>query len=288
MFLSNTKRYLNWLGSSLGVVGIIFVAIKLNEYSSQIDKSIFNLEFLISFLGLVIAYCTVNLLLSVAWHDLLKYFDVDTTITWAVETYGITQLAKYVPGNIFHFASRQAIGMANGIPNIPLAKSALWEIFLIILAGSLFVILNLQLFKVEVSEMIRIMIFITVVSTCCSFSYILYGYYIARAILSYTLLLAITGIIFAVVLVMVVPEGNNIYYMVTPICGAYVVAWLIGLLTPGAPAGVGVRELVLFSLLSSSIHQADLLTAITLSRILTVTSDVIFYFIAIYLRRLYS
>ncbi|MDZ7598490.1 MAG: hypothetical protein U5J82_09410 [Desulfobacterales bacterium] len=29
------------------------------------------------------------------------------------------------------------------------------------------------------------------------------------------------------------------------LCGAYVIAWLAGLVTPGAPAGVGVRELVL-------------------------------------------
>ena len=31
--------------------------------------------------------------------------------------------------------------------------------------------------------------------------------------------------------------------------GAYVIAWLAGLVTPGAPAGVGVRELVMYALL---------------------------------------
>jgi uncharacterized membrane protein YeaQ/YmgE (transglycosylase-associated protein family) len=48
------------------------------------------------------------------------------------------------------------------------------------------------------------------------------------------------------------------------ICGAYVVAWLAGLLTPGAPA--------------------DLLTAIVLGRIVTVFGDVVFYLLAVCIR----
>jgi uncharacterized membrane protein YbhN (UPF0104 family) len=56
-----------------------------------------------------------------------------------------------------------------------------------------------------------------------------------------------------------------------------VVAWLIGLITPGAPAGAGVRELVLYALLRTSIPQTDLLYVIVIGRIVTILGDVVFY-----------
>jgi hypothetical protein len=51
------------------------------------------------------------------------------------------------------------------------------------------------------------------------------------------------------------------------------VAWLAGLLTPGAPAGVGVREIMLLFLLGTVVGRADLLLAAVLSRVITVTGD---------------
>ena len=65
-----------------------------------------------------------------------------------------------------------------------------------------------------------------------------------------------------------------------PLCGAYVLAWLIGLLTPGAPAGVGVRELVLLFLLKGEISETDLVFAVLLGRIMTVGGDVFIYVIS--------
>ena len=58
--------------------------------------------------------------------------------------------------------------------------------------------------------------------------------------------------------------------------GAYVLAWLAGLVTPGAPAGVGVRELVLLALLKGSVGQTELLLAVLLGRLVTVGGDVAF------------
>ena len=65
------------------------------------------------------------------------------------------------------------------------------------------------------------------------------------------------------------------------VCGAYVIAWLAGLVTPGAPAGIGVREIVMYALLHTLISQSDLLTAIVLARIVTVAGDLLFYLLAL-------
>jgi uncharacterized membrane protein YbhN (UPF0104 family) len=62
-------------------------------------------------------------------------------------------------------------------------------------------------------------------------------------------------------------------------CGAFVVAWLVGLVTPGAPAGVGVRELVLMALLKGLVPEDDLLMAVLLSRVVTVGGDGLFFLV---------
>jgi glycosyltransferase 2 family protein len=285
MKLNDLKKYLNLIGSSLSVIGIIFVATNIAEYSNQIDASIFTLWLLLSLVGLVVFYSSINILLAIAWRDLLQYFGVSRNIPWSIKIYGMTQLSKYIPGNVFQLASRQAIGVAEGISNIPLAKSALWEILLLLFSGSLYIILILKLINVMLPSYAIMLIFLLAASLCYVTALFLFGRYISRALLYYIVLLGITGIIFVAVLMLVSSENNDIYTMIIPICGAYVVAWLVGLLTPGAPAGVGVRELVIFTLLGSSVNNADLLTAITLSRIVTVLSDMLFYALAVYWRR---
>lgn len=57
--------------------------------------------------------------------------------------------------------------------------------------------------------------------------------------------LLISGGIFVILLgALVQNEGGHLQAWIF-ICSAYAVAWLVGLVTPGVPAGVGVRELIL-------------------------------------------
>ncbi|MCY1448795.1 hypothetical protein D9M71_654970 [compost metagenome] len=48
-------------------------------------------------------------------------------------------------------------------------------------------------------------------------------------------------------------------------------------MTPGAPAGVGIRELALLLLLGNSVAEADLMLAILLGRIVTIVGDLFFF-----------
>jgi uncharacterized membrane protein YbhN (UPF0104 family) len=96
-----------------------------------------------------------------------------------------------------------------------------------------------------------------------------FGYYIA--------FLTISGMLFVAVLALISSGLGVTTLQILTLCGAFVIAWLAGLLTPGAPAGVGVRELVLMLLLKDYIIESDLLLAVLLSRLVTVTGDVLYY-----------
>ena len=62
--------------------------------------------------------------------------------------------------------------------------------------------------------------------------------------------------------------------------GAFVLAWLIGLVTPGAPAGGGIREAVLLFLLGHRYAPGDLLLAIVLGRSVNIVGDVGYFLLA--------
>ena len=96
------------------------------------------------------ASCPVSPALAIyckafAWWNLLKQFGAKPSCNWAIKTYGISQLAKYVPGNIFHLAGRQAMGMAAGVNGKALAKSTLWELGISAIAAGFFACLALPL-----------------------------------------------------------------------------------------------------------------------------------------------
>ena len=282
---NNIKQSLHWLGRILAISGIVFVILRLIEYSSQLDISHLDKTAWAIISAAALVYAFANILLALAWWNLLVYFGTTTSLLWAIRTYGITQLAKYVPGNIMHLASRQVLGLADGVPGWHLAKASAWELGLISVAGALFSILVLPQFSAKATTHTATVGFIF---TLLIMALLLKRYAnksVAKAFGWYVVFLTTSGILFVGLLTLIssaiiVSPSHVITY-----CGAFVIAWLIGLITPGAPAGAGVRELVLILLLKNFVVESDLLLAILLSRVVTVFGDVLFYLFASLLKR---
>lgn len=272
------RRLLHYAGNILGLLGVVFVVAKLTNYGNQMDFSKLTPPVCLTLAGMAMVYGLMGFLLAFAWRDLLRYFGVSTDSFWAIRTYGVSQLAKYVPGNVFQLAGRQAIGTAAGLPAWPLAKSALWELGTISFAGCLYAFLALPLVAKNVSGWYGPATFMVALATSVWIAYRWFGLWLARSLCWYAAFLALAGLIFAAVLALV---DSSCMVIASGICGSYVIAWLVGLLTPGAPAGVGVREVVLYAILHTFINKPDLLTAILMGRMITVMGDLLFYALSI-------
>lgn len=275
------KRALHWVGSSLGAAGVVFVGFKLAQYGEQIEWARFSPAIVLGLGSLCIAYAGANSLLAMAWWQLLRHFGMHAGGWWVQWAYGTSQLARYVPGNIFHLAGRQAIGQAAGLPAWPLAKSAVWELGLISVCGALFAILTAPFFFSEVSDLLAVVVFAATAGAGILLSRKVFSAWVASAATWYVSFLALSGCLFVAVLHFAVPGYAFLDLSMVGICGAYVVAWLAGLLTPGAPAGVGVRELVLFTILQGVVTQAELVMAVVLGRAVTVGGDIVYYAFAL-------
>ena len=130
-----------------------------------------------------------------------------------------------------------------------------------------------------------LMALVGVVSCATLLAFRMGGRCLARVVCWYALFLLISGGVFTSVLSLVAPS-DTVNAMVTwRFVGAYIVAWLVGLITPGAPAGVGVREVILYALLNPLVRDSDLLTAIVLGRMVTVAGDLAYYAVALGMSR---
>lgn len=278
------KRIFHAASSVLALAGVLFVVLRIAHHWTEIDISGWGST---TWAGLgisAVAYGAANILLARAWWHLLRELDVHVPWPNALRIYGLSQINKYIPGNIFHLAGRQTLGMAAGWAARPLATSALWELILLAALGALFGTLALPLFWSLLPPSPAIALW-------AGLSALIYAALrrggvpgIAQAMRLQTCFLATSGAVFLTVLMVTQKTPPETGMLLPAACGAYVLAWLAGLVTPGAPAGVGVREAVLLFLLKGLFAPSDLLVAVVLGRIVTASGDVLFYLSALTLR----
>lgn len=270
------KKWGYRLGNLLGILGVIFVVVRLQHYASEINFSQYTWHVWLVLTFLIVLYGSANVLLAISWWHLLNFFSVKTEKIWAIQTYGLSQVAKYVPGNIFQFASRQVLGMSAAVPAKILAKTIFWELGGLAFCGALFGVLLVPLFFNWIPSFAALVIF----GMTLSFAYFILRYKVSRPLstvfLNQIAFLIVSGAIFVIILCSVTTSSFT-WEDIPLVAGAFVLAWLAGLITPGAPAGLGIRELVLITLLNTFFQEAELLMAVLLGRAVTVFGDLLYY-----------
>jgi len=65
------------------------------------------------------------------------------------------------------------------------------------------------------------------------------------------------------------------------VMGLYMLSWVAGFLTPGAPSGLGVREMVLLMFMGGTLNEGILISAMVMHRMLTLFGDLSAYGMAL-------
>ncbi len=233
-----------------------------------------------------LAYGGASLLLSTAWRRLLTR----GSPTWPPRcyhaVYGRTQIAKYLPGNVFHFAGRQILGRRLGHSQADLATASLLETGELVLVAALMALplawpwLGAPSWWWSLGGALA--------------AAIIGLWWLGRqavwrpgdlarllqAALLYGAFFAISGII-AWGLVWSVHGGSDRPPDPITSVAAFTMAWVAGFVVPGAAAGIGIREAVLIMALGSGVGpEIGALVAVAL-RLVTVGGDGLFFLISI-------
>tara|TARA_R110002051_G_scaffold55802_1_gene103617 strand:+ start:1438 stop:2331 length:894 start_codon:yes stop_codon:yes gene_type:complete len=276
------RFFLNLVGGLLAVAGIVFVGIRLQAYLGDARLSDVNSLAWIVIAASIVIYGLGNALLALAYRRFLRVCQAPIGAGSALRLYGISQLAKYVPGNILHLAGRQALGAKAGVGQKALAKATAMEIACLALVAASFAPFACQAIFPESSAFIWISLWAFALVVIFLIFRSNWGAYSSRIVLYHAAFFWISGSIFAALIFALqseMPTNRS-----TLLCGSFVLAWLAGFLTPGAPAGLGVRELVLLVLIGPHVPEATLLLAILLGRIVTISGDFLAFVLVLPIR----
>lgn len=291
-FSLKVKKSSLWLGRILVLASLAFVLHKLKIYKESINEIFVEPRIYVFMPIFFILYGFAGILLSQGWITLLRAQGVKpVTLSWkeAFHLYGVTQIAKYIPGNIFHFAGRHTLAYQKGVLHAHLFLAAALEILFILFSAitiSLLIIgRTIQTYDDTIIPFLFVFIAIGVIlvlvlsfrkHTILKSIKHLDILKVAISFISYLSFIIFSCLLFFCTVVTV--SGQTTCMGNWPsIMGGYAFAWAVGFVIPGAPGGIGVREATLISLLASTLSEPDLIVSALAFRLITIVGDIVFF-----------
>lgn len=218
------------------------------------------------------------------WGWLFREFGRPAPLGWVFRTYLQTNIAKYLPGNVWHFYGRIEAARSRGYPWGIAALSVLLEP-LLMAAGALLLGLAagagerwwLQgAIAIAVLASVHPKLLNPVVQKLgrsklregeAPFAIARYPW---RPFLGECGFLLLRGAGFVACLMALTAIAPP---QILPILSAFGLAWLAGLVVPGAPGGIGVFEATAIALLTGQVPAAILLAAVVIYRFISILTE---------------
>lgn len=266
------RRILEPVGTLLALGGVAAIGWRMHHAVSAEAWSHLTPKRLGLLVILTLMSAVAPLALARGWGRFLAHLGVAVPATWVTRVYVRSHLARYIPGNVFQFAGRQAAGLAVGLPGVALAKSAVVELAGLAGVGAALCVLASPLLLPHIPQPMALGTTLTLLAVALGLARRFQSPALMDALLFQALFLVYSAWLSVAVLFVV---GHPPLTLLVALLGAQVAAWLVGLLVPGAPAGLGVREAALVWLLRGQMPEADILLGAVFSRLVTMVGDVL-------------
>ena len=296
------------LGSVIALLSLGFVVVAFARNWREIPPLNWSWTLVLAVALGVLANGLSMMLMSHVWLTLLRRADVELSASRSFVICGKTQLLKYLPGNVFHVVGRTGLAVREGIPIRVAISSITLEILLTAGTAALIAMPLLSSRWRDISRLIdagawwnwlfAAVVGAAVVVVAGRFA----GARVRRAVAGLsrmadpaTLLKAVP----CIALTFVVTGGALYFFVVSAWPGrigisaltciiGFALAWVIGFATPGAPGGIGIRELVFLALFAGPIGYGMAAALAIASRLLSVVGDVSTFSAALAVEKLNS
>lgn len=261
-------------------------------------------------IALAVLGCATSVpLIALMWQLLLRDQGVKLPYRQALQIIAVSQMGKYLPGNVGHFAGRVLLGSQAGIPAGKTVATMAMETFWVLgisgmfaVAALLFVVNDMHeglidtshpgyLAAVAAAMLIAPFIAVRVVNRLLpGLSRKLgRGQLLAEprlpTAMSVAGLIAISFVVLGLVVDMLAgglfqhPEIDLIEMVLL-----FAVSWTAGFLVPGSPGGIGVREAVMIQLMGPAIGLETALGVALVMRVCSMAADALAFGIGLYFR----
>ena len=275
------KSSVRWLILG-GVLFFLIKAIKDNwQEVAQIQISPQGWVYLGSALGVTLL---AHIWTGWVWSWIFQTLNQKVSSQWAVRVYLKTNIAKYIPGNIWHYYGRIRLATDADIPTSIATLSVLLEPLLLAAAALLVALVGtpqnrlLQGFSlVVVLIAIHPLILnqgIKLVSKLKNKSDDVkkIEHYPFLPLLGELGFLGLRGAGFVLTFLALHPVNLS---QIPILISSFSLAWLLGLVVPGAPGGIGVFEATATALLGALFSPGLILSVVALYRLISIFAEVV-------------
>jgi uncharacterized membrane protein YbhN (UPF0104 family) len=295
------KPWLRWLGTVLAVAGsVVFIGYVLSTLRVADLAGHLSPGGLVALLGSVALYSLVVPLAALAWRVLLaelghaaRYARLNTILL-------ATQAGKYLPGNVGQHLGRLALSLSLGIPAAALIASMAYELVLLLIADVLTAGVSSALsgpgLRIIGGERGAVLAAVVAVAAVALAVIPLLGKVLPRIVrrlapeaagaalpalragaLAKVIAIDISAMLcvgasISVLALGLLERGSIDFALLT---AAFTLAWAVGFVTPGAPAGIGVREATLLLVLGPALGATDASLLILGLRVATTLGDLL-------------
>lgn len=272
-----TKFLVYALGTALFAASLVYVGTEIaRNWAAVSGTRIVNHSWVAASIAL---YAVSHLSTGVAWPITLLLIGERISISFGFRIGLVAQIGKYLPGNFAHYFGRGALARAAGITFRSSGLSTAVELVLAMAAA--FIVALLMLFVDP-----RPLAFVPELTTRAQL-FVLFALFAAMAFVAWIVtrghgLLLVAGPA-ALLAISLLLSGLSLYALLASlgypeaslaaVIGTFALAWAIGFIVPGAPAGIGIREAILITSLTAEVGPAPAVACAILHRLLTAGVD---------------
>jgi hypothetical protein len=303
------QRIYRWIGvAALALSVVYFVGFALRNAGS-LPRLTWDPPTAAGLAGAVLVYLLVVLLAGLNWLIFLRAVGETGRPRTSLPIFAIAQFGKYIPGNVAHLAGRVVLAVQAGLAQERVLASMALEIAWLVLSSAFIAGAALSLsartgLAAEVAPLSGILLVVLAISALLvpvvgavflrhlpqRLRELVPGLtqiqspgawpLVGSFILGCLNMLLLSAII--VLLDTTVFDGAGRGYLAAT--GVFALAWLAGFVTPGAPAGLGVRDAILITGLTPVYGAGTALGLTVLLRLVTSAGDGIAFLVGLAFR----
>ena len=280
------RALIRWTGYALVAASLVFVGIQGYAHYTVLGQTLSSPGVLRRLGAASLLYACLFFLVAGGWHALLWGVFGQISFRDSCYIYTKTSIGKYLPGNVGHFLGRHMVASRFGLPQSAVAFGTGLEILCqvvaalaislggefpmappvppivgVLLAGSVLLCAPFVIIKIAQRKGVAL-------ADGRSYRRIWGGILLAIG-LNAIFFLATGGLVHLL-------SGQTSVGSMTFV-SVYAVAWFLGTVTPGAPAGAGVREAAMTAMLGGVMGTGEALAVSLLFRFTTTLGDVLFF-----------
>ncbi len=270
---------LRWIGFAFGLAALIYFFSTAAVHFSSLPPIAWGAASCSVFAGAVILQCGVLVLGGYAWCLLLRVYAQPVRTIDGMSVFILAQFARYLPGNVAHFAGRIVLGKSRSMPPAAVAKSLVAEFSWAVITAAAVAAACLGMAGAAPPAALSALLSSGLVALWPAAAIALglsgaAGFWLWRKLCHggriqagvsqvlvslascfclYVITFFLIGLAADCLAMQVFGAGQSHLVLLT---GAFAASWIAGFLAFGAPAGIGVREVVLLELLSPAFGPA--------------------------------